>query len=251
MRIFRPFNRLENSLERAIEGSLDRVFKPSVQPSEIARKLAREMAEKQMVSVRGAIVPNHFTVSLNPVDLAAFEGGEEPIARHIKEWLDDEADRLGFITMSEIVIEFAASDAVRPRSIGVTSAITEPAKPQQSPAGRIDRTEAFWVQPPQAPRTQFVVEVVAGPLTGFAHFLQKAETSVGRALDNDWVIDAADVSRHHAVLQVHEDQGRVVDLSSLNGTFVNGRRVTSWSPGFSGDVITFGLVETRLRHDRR
>ncbi len=48
---------------------------------------------------------------------------------------------------------------------------------------------------------------------------------IGRALDNDLVIENLSVSRRHA--QIEDENGRfyVTDLGSANGTFVNGNRV--------------------------
>jgi len=51
--------------------------------------------------------------------------------------------------------------------------------------------------------------------------------TIGRADDNDLVVDHPSVSMHHAELHQVGPQHRIVDLSSVNGTFVNGRRVTS------------------------
>lgn len=251
MRRFRPFSRLEDTLERAIEGSVDRVFKPSIQPSEIARKISREMSERQMASVKGAIVPNVFVVTLNPHDFASFDGIEDAIAGHLETWLDDEADRLGFVTVGRVEVRFEESSSVRPRSIAISSSMKETRAVQAQSSQPIGQTEAFWVQPPRQPAPSFVIEVIAGPLTGLAHYIHKAETSVGRSLDNDWVIDGPNISRHHAVIELNGSQLRVADLSSTNGTFVNGRQVFSWTPVYPGDLITFGIVETRLVHDYR
>lgn len=249
MKRFRPFSRLEETLERAIEGSVDRVFKPSIQPSEIARKLIREMTERQKASVRGAIVPNAFTVSLNPLDFVTFDGNDAAIARHLEEWLDDEADRLGFLTLGRVEVDLVQSDVVRPRTIGIASSMQENRDAPLQSGAAAGQTEAFWVQPPRQRAPAYVLEVILGPLTGLAHAVHKSQTSIGRALDNDWVIDVADVSRHHAVLELNGTQCQVADLSSLNGTFVNGRQISSWTPVYPGDLITFGLVETRLSHD--
>jgi ABC-type multidrug transport system ATPase subunit/pSer/pThr/pTyr-binding forkhead associated (FHA) protein len=49
---------------------------------------------------------------------------------------------------------------------------------------------------------------------------------IGRARDNDLVVDDLVVSRHHAELRLDPGSGvEVVDLGSHNGTFVGGRRV--------------------------
>jgi pSer/pThr/pTyr-binding forkhead associated (FHA) protein len=52
-----------------------------------------------------------------------------------------------------------------------------------------------------------------------------ATIRVGRALDNDIVLSDASVSRHHAALEVLSGSLRLRDLSSQNGTWVDGRRI--------------------------
>ena len=68
----------------------------------------------------------------------------------------------------------------------------------------------------------------------------KSTVSIGSAEDNDFVIRQATVSKRHATM-VHKD-GRfeLSDLSSTNGTFVNGRRINSSAPVKIGDELWFG-----------
>ncbi len=49
--------------------------------------------------------------------------------------------------------------------------------------------------------------------------------TIGRASDNDVVVPHASVSAHHAELRQAGTAYRIVDLSSTNGTFVNGTRI--------------------------
>jgi pSer/pThr/pTyr-binding forkhead associated (FHA) protein len=60
------------------------------------------------------------------------------------------------------------------------------------------------------------------------HFIPSDErTSIGRSPDCDIFLDDVTVSRHHAVL-IRRDNGFVIeDQGSLNGTFVNRRRIES------------------------
>jgi pSer/pThr/pTyr-binding forkhead associated (FHA) protein len=51
--------------------------------------------------------------------------------------------------------------------------------------------------------------------------------------------DDATVSRRHALIVAQADGVRVLDDRSLNGVFVNGRRV-EWSPLNDGDEIVVG-----------
>ncbi|MEV7781107.1 FHA domain-containing protein [Kitasatospora sp. NPDC088351] len=63
---------------------------------------------------------------------------------------------------------------------------------------------------------------------------------IGRADDNDLVLDDLVVSRHHAELRARPDGGHeIVDLTSHNGTYVNGRAVER-SPVGPADIIGVG-----------
>ena len=64
-------------------------------------------------------------------------------------------------------------------------------------------------------------------------------TRIGRSLAADIRFDDATVSRRHALLASDEGGVRVLDDRSLNGIFVNGRRV-EWAPLTDGDEITIG-----------
>lgn len=67
--------------------------------------------------------------------------------------------------------------------------------------------------------------------------LQQTETRIGRAADNNIVIDNRGVSGHHAIIVRNADEFYIGDNNSTNGVFVNGRRISE-SRLFYGDEIT-------------
>ncbi len=64
-------------------------------------------------------------------------------------------------------------------------------------------------------------------------------TRIGRSLAADVRFDDSTVSRRHALIVAQADGVRVLDDRSLNGVYVNGRRV-EWSPLSDGDEIVVG-----------
>ncbi len=64
-----------------------------------------------------------------------------------------------------------------------------------------------------------------GPLSG-ADFSIADRTLLGRAGDNEIQLLTRGVSRHHAVITCERDTATLRDLSSHNGTFVNGKRIS-------------------------
>lgn len=55
---------------------------------------------------------------------------------------------------------------------------------------------------------------------------EKKRISIGRTNDNDIVLENRGVSRKHAMIEFNNNAAVVIDNESLNGTFVNNRKVT-------------------------
>ena len=68
----------------------------------------------------------------------------------------------------------------------------------------------------------------------------------GRELNNDIVIDDGIVSREHAQFDCSSFGVVVTDLSSRNGTFLNGARLTSMKDLSSQDVVNIGAAKIVL-----
>ncbi|MBC7333559.1 MAG: FHA domain-containing protein [Actinobacteria bacterium] len=84
--------------------------------------------------------------------------------------------------------------------------------------------------------------VIKGPNVGEKFFLSnidKKEFRIGRSPDSDILLDDITVSRRHAVLEKHKEGYRISDLGSLNGSYVNGKRVEN-SVLNNGDKIQIG-----------
>ena len=72
---------------------------------------------------------------------------------------------------------------------------------------------------------------------------------IGRAEDNDIVLDDLSVSRHHAELRNIDGRYEIVDLGSRNGTFLNGSPIAYRAPVTEEDIIGVGQATFRLVGD--
>jgi pSer/pThr/pTyr-binding forkhead associated (FHA) protein len=69
-----------------------------------------------------------------------------------------------------------------------------------------------------------------------------AVKTIGRSPGAEFIVEAALVSRLHCQLTATADTLHVKDLASTNGTFVNGKRVTT-AELRDGDTISVGRLE--------
>lgn len=79
-------------------------------------------------------------------------------------------------------------------------------------------------------------------------FLDKGIVGIGRHPDNSIVIDNQAVSAHHAIIEAERGELFVEDLQSLNGTYLNGQRVTR-SQLYNKDVIVIGVHALEILSD--
>jgi hypothetical protein len=104
-------------------------------------------------------------------------------------------------------------------------------------------------QPPSGPFLD--VDEAGVGLDTWAHLLTTTRVRIGRADDNDVVLDDRRVSPHHAVLR-RDPAGawRIEDLDSREGTYVNDVRVEEPMAVGDGDVVHAGGSAIRLVADR-
>jgi len=81
--------------------------------------------------------------------------------------------------------------------------------------------------------------VKRGPNAGTRFVLTKPVTTVGRHPESDMFLDDITVSRRHAEISNEDGSFRIVDMGSLNGTYVNKLRVEEADLS-SGDEIQIG-----------
>ncbi|EUA35508.1 oxoglutarate dehydrogenase inhibitor [Mycobacterium xenopi 3993] len=107
-----------------------------------------------------------------------------------------------------------------------------------------------WRHPPRlAPRPRFrgrglpagsaLLVVKRGPNAGSRFLLDQPTTSAGRHPDSDIFLDDVTVSRRHAEFRLEGDEFHVVDVGSLNGTYVNREPVDS-AVLANGDEVQIG-----------
>ena len=236
-------DQFENLAERFVEGTFARLFADRISPMKVAARIERAIEEHQVCSSGGtAQAPTHYRVYLNPEDYEALQPdpaetrerpAEEVLASQISQ-LVSEAD----LTLEGPPTVHIEPDAdVSPREVRVDARWT----PDENLDGTREmksagnRTELGAASEGPKGRPFLIVE-------GQRHVnLTEPVVSIGRALDNDVIIDDPRVSRHHAQLRHRYGHYVLYDLDSSGGTRINDYPVEECVL-HSGDVISFAGV---------
>lgn len=146
---------------------------------------------------------------------------------------------LGSVSSGEALQIRPISPVAQPNSPGGLP-LPEPSHPQPSP------------QPPSAAptkpgRPRGGTTIARAPTA--IHAMDQLVVTIGRAPENNVVLDDLLVSRRHAVLRRSDNRWELVDSNSANGTYVNGNRITSAVIG-PDDVVGIGHQLLHLVGDR-
>jgi hypothetical protein len=238
--------RFEALAERLVEGTFARLFAGRLRPLEVATHLTRAMEDYHVLSPDGIPqAPTHYWVYLHPDDRDAL-AVEQPaleieLARHVAEL----AAQAGLVLEVTPVVRVVADGGMGPRQVRVEARwmpeeATGVERTREMEPGEEDAEAAAAIAPRGRP---FLV------LEGRRHVnLVQPVISVGRALDNDMIIEDARVSRHHAQLRLRYGRYVLYDLGSAGGTQINGYPIEECVLQ-SGDVISFAGVQVIYGED--
>ncbi|HET9015954.1 MAG TPA: DUF3662 and FHA domain-containing protein [Thermomicrobiaceae bacterium] len=237
--------KFETFFERLMEGSVGRIFRTPIQPAEIGRRLERAMEGNQLATVDGIVVPNDYAVYLNPNDMVLFADIVSSLCSQMEDWLIDLAEERNYGFIDQVRVQMIGDESVPSRRINVEAGITE--LPDYDPVRQeaVQRTEVYRVVENTGNVPPKLLSVSAEGASEQFFVLRRQTTSLGRALDNDIIIEVPEVSRHHARVDYVNNQFEIIDQDSTNGTTVNGVRVKR-SRIAEGDAILLGTVRLQL-----
>lgn len=224
-------HRFEDLAQQLIEASLARALGGKLEASEVLRTIVRAIEDAQAGS-SAPVAPNHFWVTLNENDLRALEATRPRLADELSE------------QVRQIMLQMGLRLDAPPRVLlwGVP----------HMPLHRW-QVKARWIASnlPQADTSATPALAVSLPRRPFLIVDGQRQISltstlvrIGRAHDNDVIVDDRRVSRHHLELRWQNDLARflAVDLNSSGGTRLNGYPIKQCTLE-AGDVISLGGVE--------
>lgn len=99
--------------------------------------------------------------------------------------------------------------------------------------------EAAIFESQRLPRGSALVVVKRGPNAGSRFVIDRLSLSAGRHPASDIFLDDITVSRRHAEFRCENSEFRIIDVGSLNGTYVN-RQPVDTAKLTNGDEIQIG-----------
>jgi Protein of unknown function (DUF3662)/Inner membrane component of T3SS, cytoplasmic domain len=241
-----PIAAVERFLERLLERPTARLFRSQLQPIQIQRRIERAM-ENERRPVNGRTrVPDRYAVHLSPADIAALGTRAGQLAADLADEALAFARTHGYTLDQAPTVEIVVDRAVASGEVRVAVDRSDqragPSVHGPSDPGTADdllNTRAFEVQPVAAPAATLREERPDG--RGRRVVLDGSAVTIGRAPDNDLVLDDRRVSRHHAQLQARRGMLVLTDLNSANGSRVNGVAISEVALG-AGDRIEIGTT---------
>ena len=238
--------KFELKAEQWIEGTFGRMFGGQIQPLTIAGALARAMEDQQFTSDRGErFAPNIYWVYLNPSDHASLREAQPNLPADLARALVELAARSDLRLPEPPVVDIQADEHIPRRQVSVAAQyVAQTTAPiGQTMEINVEQLRAMRQALEAASVQSFLI------LEGRRHVqLTKAVVTLGRALDNDVVIDDPRVSRHHAQLRLRQGRYVVYDTGSSGGTLVNQQPVSEAALR-GGDVISLAGAQVIFGED--
>ena len=235
----RALARFEAFVENLVEGPFSYLPGGSLQPVRIAKQILREMEANQAIGPGKVYVPNRYAVAISSDDYAVLAPLAPALCDELATYAADSAAERGWSLPGPVAVSLASDPAVRRGQLRV--AASSVLGDGRAAAGEVlaERTLALHISElAEAPPARLVL----GGEPGAAEYPILADVvTIGRALDNDLVLEHPSVSRHHAEIRREPGGYALADLGSTNGTTVNGRAVTA-ARLHDGDLVQLGGV---------
>ena len=210
---------LERWIEQLVEEPFVRLFAGRLLPQDVARHLVRAIEDGERISADGTPeIPGRYRVELNPHDIAELSRHHPDLEAQLESALADLVSRIDLRVHEAPAILLRSNPELAPRSVVIL------------PADRVaplpDATQDFI----HARLETALIKGSNGKGAG-AYLIIRGERTVdlttdririGRALDNDIIIEDGQVSRYHVELRQRYGRYILQDLRSSGGTTVNG-----------------------------
>lgn len=226
---------LEGFFEKYIEGFFNKKFSSGLQPVEIAKQLIKEMETQRSVGVSRVYVPNLYQVYINPEDYGHLAPYSQAIQAELADYLQKEAREKDYTIIGKPLVEiFSDANGNGQDKFRVAAKFTEPIpddKPvdntglQQLSDTRIFTKMSVPASIVSGDHRSALLTVIDGNDTDSDLEIGFGRVNIGRRESNELPLSDLNTSRLHAYITYEDGNHVVYDAKSLNGTYVNNRRI--------------------------
>ena len=223
-------DRFEQRVDRLVNGAFAKAFSAEVQPVEIAAALQSEVDDRAIIVGAGrTVVPNSFIIDLSSPDFQRLNSYAAPLKIELEGVLREHITEQRYTTLGLVSVNFELDPEL------ATGVFRINAEARDSGGVAVDQVEIATRRGPHV------------VIDGFSHPLTRQKTVLGRGTDADIRIDDNGVSRKHCEI-VLSSPPMVRDLSSTNGTWVQGQRITELNVTSDVDInIGSTTIQFRMR----
>ena len=209
--------RLESWIEQLVEEPFVRLFAGRLLPHEVARHLACALEDGERIGADGILeIHGHYRIALNPDDLAALQRHHPDLDTQLAAALQTLAQRM------EVRLKAPPAVILHPDASLALHAV------RITPADRVPRDTEQTRDLDLAQLTSLLGNEKKSGISAYlivderTFDLEQAVVRLGRALDNDLILEDRRISRYHAQLRRRYQRYILQDLGSRGGTTVNG-----------------------------
>lgn len=219
---------LENIFEKYIEGFFNKKFSSGLQPVEIAKQLVKEMQFNKNIGISHIYVPNSYSIALCPEDYERIKPYGESVKTELIGYLEEEAEANGYAISGNPIIEMHSDKTISKGNFKVTSTFTQ-AVPEEKASAELSETRVFTKVSANVKAKVNVsarLTVIDGFDSGLTIEFSTKRINIGRREGNELPLTDASTSRLHAYITYEDGVHVLYDAKSLNGTYVDERRIT-------------------------
>lgn len=234
--------RFEANIERLVENTFANFFGKKVRAQDIALQLARAMEDgtrQSRVDDPRLLAPDHYVIQLSPPIFTYLNQHQPTLAQALSQHLVTLATQVGYRLTNVPIVELTASTMLDGAQLQVSALHSN--RPENSTAG-MQRVEIPSMREERSVNAHLLIN------SERALHLHETVINIGRASDNDVMLDDPYVSRYHLQLRRRFGSFILFDVHSQGGTFVNGVSVKEYRLQ-SGDVIQLGRTSIVYMED--
>lgn len=244
-------SRVESFLERFLEAPAGRLG-ASIQPVSLAKRIERAMDTNKTYGDAGVIVPNQYDLHLHPGDYGAFASYRGSLEDDLAHGVLSRARHERYTLVARPRVRILSAESTRRGEIRVAANVVDERGDRMVDATPMPASNDTMIfdapdasrAPDSARRAYLLVSTRGSRAVQFD--LGGALIGIGRASDNDVIVDDPMVSRHHCQLKLQHGAYSFADLGSRNGSTVNGQPVSQIALG-PGDLIRIGDTEIEFQ----